>query len=442
MAAEPAAAAAPASKPKVVAIFVKNRVKEIDDDKVKVLEDLITSRISDSGYRVLSREDVVNSVKAFAKTGPNAGDDSLPGAQLDAALSNNTSALRLSQSMGADYLLVASITTYGQDVSTVDTGDVHAQVTESTMRVSYKILDGVSGGSLTGDVATVSVKDLEQPGSHVSHDLVNKLLDAASVKLSDALLAKAQANVLPDPGTGAKMADFSIEIAMTDLAVPEVIKSDTGEYSITANKYRIEVMAATVELDGIVVGSTPGPFSAAPGLHKLRITREGFTDFNRTISIRDGLHLNLAMQMSPDGYARWRDNVAFLQQVKDQAKTTDADVKRIEGMAKMFEQSGMRIDSRSNVDVKSDIKGDYKGDTKINGTSLWPEYKPARDGRDGRDGKDGLLGPEGKPGRDGRDGVNGSNGANGANGTVLTPIVTPVHSNFVNGLPTTNPTGR
>src|SRR5439155_9540531 len=133
----------------------------------------------DSGFHVISREDVINSVKAFAQAGPYVGDDAEPGAQLDKILSNNTSALHLAQNMNADYLLVASITTYGQDVQDFHEDAVRTRVTESTMRVSYKLLDGVMGGSLTGDVVEAKVKDLEQSGQTVHRDMVKKLFSQA-----------------------------------------------------------------------------------------------------------------------------------------------------------------------------------------------------------------------------------------------------------------------
>jgi hypothetical protein len=153
----------------------------------------------------------------------------------------------------------------------------------------------------------------------------------------------------------------------------------------------------------VVVGTTPGPFSVGPGLHKIRVTREGFNEWNHTISVRDGMHLNVAMALSPEGYNRWRDNVAFLQQMKDTAKLNDAEVKKMEGMAKMFEQSGFRIDERSNSDSKSDVKSDDKSDVKVNGTSLWPTIQAAQNGKDGRDGRDG---------RDGKDATNSNSNSN------------------------------
>src|SRR5262249_28667699 len=157
------------------------------DDKVMVLEDMITSRVTDAGFHIISREDVINSVKNFAEAGPNVGDEAEPGARLDKILSNNTSALHLAQNMNADYLLVASITTYGQDVLDFQEDTVRTHETESTMRISYKLLDGAIGGSLTGDVVEAKVKDLEQPGQSVHRDMINKLLDQSSTKLASVL---------------------------------------------------------------------------------------------------------------------------------------------------------------------------------------------------------------------------------------------------------------
>ena len=93
----------PATQPKArtVAIFIKNRARDVPDEKVMPLEDLVAGKISDAGYRVISREDVANSVKAYATAGPNVGTDVKLSADLDKLLSDNTSALRLAQNMGA-----------------------------------------------------------------------------------------------------------------------------------------------------------------------------------------------------------------------------------------------------------------------------------------------------------------------------------------------------
>jgi len=50
-------------------------------------------------------------------------------------------------------------------------------------------------------------------------------------------------------------------------------------------------MDVTVELDGIAIGSAPGSFQGFPGLHKLRLSREGFDSWERTVNLYDGQNL-------------------------------------------------------------------------------------------------------------------------------------------------------
>ena len=94
-AAEPAAAA----KTYKTAIFVANRAGPVGDPKVQSLEDYVTSRVTDLGVGVISRETAAQAVaKIDAPGSTNA---------VDTALAQNTTALRLAQTLGADYLLHA-----------------------------------------------------------------------------------------------------------------------------------------------------------------------------------------------------------------------------------------------------------------------------------------------------------------------------------------------
>src|SRR5438105_11264990 len=51
------------------AIIVENRAGEQFNDKVSVLEDLISSRIAGKGYSVISRDVVVNALKNYSSAG-------------------------------------------------------------------------------------------------------------------------------------------------------------------------------------------------------------------------------------------------------------------------------------------------------------------------------------------------------------------------------------
>jgi len=142
------------------AIFVDNRAGKAFDDKVPVLEDFITSRVTEQGFSVLSREVLINAFKDYSTeeskvSGTNVPESKLeqqlsddvyalkmmqaigemffgsfkgipteepkvsspeaPPVNLDQQLSRNSSALRLAQMMGADYIIAASITSFGME---------------------------------------------------------------------------------------------------------------------------------------------------------------------------------------------------------------------------------------------------------------------------------------------------------------------------------------
>ena len=152
------------------------------------------------------------------------------------------------------------------------------------------------------------------------------------------------------------------DLAQLPVSIPDVRLTKDNTVVIGENKLEVQLLDVTVELNGTVIGSAPGTFRAPPGLSKIRLSREGFRDWERTINVMAGQKLKVALQMSDAGYARWKDNTAFLQKLKNGEKLTDAAVKAIEGAAQMLRQSGYKVDVKG--DVKLDVKGDVKVDAK------------------------------------------------------------------------------
>ena len=183
------------------AIFVENRSGKALNDKVIVLEDLITSRVTEKGFSVLSREVLINAINTYTDTAAKAtggpktdqrlsNDNSLamqmmsqfvgtilgntlpanlaeetksadsstepPGVKLDQRLSNDSSVLRLAQMMGADYIITASITSFGIEKRIFKGYGTRTINLVHHLRVSYKILEAVQGGSLVADTVKVS----------------------------------------------------------------------------------------------------------------------------------------------------------------------------------------------------------------------------------------------------------------------------------------------
>jgi hypothetical protein len=119
----------------------------------------------------------------------------------------------------------------------------------------------------------------------------------------------------------------------------------------------------SVEMDGLLVGTTPATLRLAPGFNKLRLTRPGFGAVEQTINPVTGLKLRPALQMSEVGYARWRDTVAFLQAIEVNRELIDSQVKAVEGFARLLKQSGYRVDLRE--DNKIQINGNFLYDGAI-----------------------------------------------------------------------------
>lgn len=341
---------------RVAAIYIANRAGAEFEDKVMFMEDLIVSQVADMGFVTLSREVVIDSLSEYG------GGDAGAGTELDKRLLENTSALALARNLGASHVISVSIGSYGKNKKQFrDTdgsyGGVATNITQYVLRVPYKILDATRGGSLTSDTIKVS-KTLRQTEGLVIEegDLLNELFDEASQQIALSLDKRIKMGRVKESAQLADRVSLSVHCGMTDLSIPDVKKQDDGSYIIVANAYKLEPMSVTVEVDGMVVGTAPGTFPVRPGVAKIRLSREGFKEWARTINIYDKQILNVSLQMDESGYARWRENITFLQNLKHGAIITEAEAEVIRGKAKMFEQSGYRIDYRIDADEAPDVE--------------------------------------------------------------------------------------
>lgn len=334
-----------------IAIIVQNRAAAALNDKVAVLEDLVSSRVAGNGFSVMSRDDVTRSMRDYS-TGKDPNGELTA---LDRSLEDNSSALRLAQNIGADYILVPSIISLGTEKINYNGNGITTLNIAHKLRVSYKIIEAGEGGAVKGG-AFVSEKDIRQTADvqTESSDIVNELMDDAAGQLADAIEQNAKS--LPAQVAQAAMVNITIACTMTDPRQQPILVSALGVTAdnhlvVTNQPIVVQPMDVTVELDGTAIGSAPGTFQARPGLHKIRLSREGFDDWVRTINIFDGQTLRVALQMSNAGYARWADTTAFLAGLDNNRKLTDAEVKRVEGIAEFFKNSHYRVDTKENVHV-------------------------------------------------------------------------------------------
>lgn len=315
------------------AIIVSNRAGSELDDKVDVLEDLVANGIAGDGFAIISRNDVAKALGGDA-TG------------LGQALDDQSSALRLAQNLGADFVVMPSISSL--DHKTVDyKGEgIVTQNTTYTLRLGYRILEAGQGGALDGGTVTAS-KTIRQSAGVRTQDggIVNDLLNDAAQQLVAKISSRSQA--LPITVAKAQAVSFEVACTMTDPRQQPIwlpsISLGPDETVVTNAPIAVQAMDVTVELDGVALGSAPGAFKAKPGLHTIRLSREGFNDWERTINVYDGQTLRVALQMSDEAFVRWAETTDFLFDLDNERKLTDAEVKRIEGIATFFSESHYRV---------------------------------------------------------------------------------------------------
>ena len=158
-----------------VAIIVRNEAGTPFDSKISVLEHLVGDRITGKGYSVISHHVVTRVLSGQSN-------------ELDHALNDNSSALRLAQNLGADFILVASIASYDTDKTTYNSFGIATPDVTRTLRVSYKIIETSTGGAIRGGTVVATKIVRQAPNSSVEDsNLIGRLLDDAAGQLADAI---------------------------------------------------------------------------------------------------------------------------------------------------------------------------------------------------------------------------------------------------------------
>jgi hypothetical protein len=172
------------------AIFIQNRAGNEYNDKVEVLNDMLTSRLSDK-FSIIDRKYVVSKFREYIDKGEDkrsSVDQSGEQMNIENSIAD-ASALRIAQMIGADYLIIATINSVGKEnrkfkgKGTIYKTDT--EVTIYTLRVSIKVTEGNEGGTVYGDIVSASKKIPKLTNLEIeSDDTINELLDQGSLKIA------------------------------------------------------------------------------------------------------------------------------------------------------------------------------------------------------------------------------------------------------------------
>ena len=212
----------PISSARKAALLVDNRAGEEFKKLAAQLEDQLSSRAASPELVFIGRQLVTD---AIAKEGA--------GAQLDALLSERTSALRLAQSLGADWIVLASLSSVTREERTFNDGTLQLTSHNHVLRISYKIAEAAEGGVLAGDSIRVSrnIRGTQTAGVE-SSEIFNQLVDDAVIRLlqvfPDKVLQIAKAEVNKPSQIEISVSAVAVDLTQNPLQLPDLQVGNDG----------------------------------------------------------------------------------------------------------------------------------------------------------------------------------------------------------------------
>jgi len=275
-------------------VFVQNRTRDkVFDDEVDGIRDRLTAALAAvDGLQLLDSSQVAD---AFRKYKVNAEEEKR---DLVSGVFTGGSVPNIARMLGCDYVIAASVVGASSMRRTLN-GQPN---TVFTLRMTTKVMDasGVNVGSVRNWSNTFPV--LNEAGDDPMN-YYNILIDRWVGDSVNEIAAGALAWRKP---TAAATALVSFRVTTSIDKVVEALESQTkGAKGEQLAELRKVVGGATVELDGAVMGTAPGEFRAAPGLHQIKITRQWMQTYTATVNVVDGLKLDVALEMSDAGLAKW-----------------------------------------------------------------------------------------------------------------------------------------
>lgn len=265
----------------------------------------------------------------------------------DEKLLANTSFTRLAGNMGADYVLMVSLDRFSKSRRTLRSKHLDGPVVNElyTITSSYKALDAYSGQALGGGTLRTKKAVRQTEGARVEFDdYADGLEEELVEQMAGEILEKA-------PGwREASIRASGVPVTFVATAYdmnnkPIYLPRYGGKADILFDRAPAS-LAATVEIDGVARGATQCTVPVGPGMHKVRFLRPGYDSVALTISPKSEMTMSVSLRMSEAEYARVKDSIAFFHRLTVERDLSQAQVKRLEGEAKLLEKSGIRIDAK------------------------------------------------------------------------------------------------
>jgi len=340
------------------AVFVFTREPKVGVQQAKILEDLVAARLAKLGFATLTRDVVVDSIsKAMKQPGaemtqkdkslyeqfaaalqkPEKGEKNL-----EEQLDEQTSVMRLAQTIGADVIVIASIESFGTEKRIFKGNELAPVATTSIFNnlvVSYRLAFAASGAVVAGDSVRITRAWRESESlTRETDDLLNSMFDEAATELAKKITSANQ-EVKEVPKVQAVGVQFNIKPVLPGGTPLQLPTYENGDVKLSVSV----TVAADVTMDGVSVGSVPGELRFSTGLHQILVQAEGFKPWKRFVTISEGQKFDILLEMTPEGYDKWKEIITFLSDLSRKTKLTDAEVKQMEAKAEAMRKAGLIV---------------------------------------------------------------------------------------------------
>ena len=284
--------ARPPGNVQVMAIFVKNQTKTSEmDDYIGGIRDRLAAELSGLDFIIMDNAEINAAFNRFKV------DTAAERAGLIAGLFTGGSVTRVARMLGADYILTASV--IGASQMRRAAGD--SPVTIYTLRMSTRVLDATTGGSVYGRNWSQRSNPQQENGTNAMRHYEN-LLDTWVQETATDLAATRPRWREPATRAGT-LVPFTVTTTLDDIFKSLETTVDASKQG--KDELRVVAGGIAVSVDGAILDSSGGSFQARPGLHQLRVSRQWMVPWTGTVNVQSGAVFNVALELSDEGFRHY-----------------------------------------------------------------------------------------------------------------------------------------
>lgn len=344
---------------KKVALFVRDESNAPElAKKSDTLESNISARLNNMVFEVISHNLLIQNLENYLNNG-NAQNKSIAEGLKSGILSQQTadtklfqsaSGLRIAELIGADYVVVVSLASFGSEKKSFQGYGVKTDSTDYILQCNYNIYKGTFGSGTAGGTAVASKTIRQSQNLKIeSSDIINELLDQVSDKIASLIDAQNKSGQIQAKQNAS--AEVVFECMLSDFTFPEVVL-ENGKYVVRTGTIPVSIKYITIDIDGIAQNAGE-KITLSKGIHVVRVNQKDIEPFEKTINVtgQNGQKFYFTLSLSDSALARLKNDMAFIEAIKERAKASDnrriltkAEAECLRGTARMLEQSGYKID--------------------------------------------------------------------------------------------------